>query len=240
MQRGAAGRVALGPWLYPWRIAGGWWPPGARWLGHLPAGRGEACPPLPESAGGVSVSLPFAAVPAAPSSQWSSQRFPGRCRGFGSPAGPPRGKEILPCPGRARERGEWPPGGQLPCRRIAGIPAEQAWLAVADPTLLLPPARLPLPLRPAWAADGTDLVTSAGPGADPLPGGSPTVFGSPQLCPDPSIRPHRCRASLAPCPCWGGGWAALPGPYRPPYPPGWLLAPSLIRCGAASLPGLHR
>lgn len=81
------------------------------------------------------------------------------------------------------------PGGQLPRSQIAGIPAEQALLSVADPTLLLSPAgpaRLPLSLHPARVANSTDPVTSVRPGPGPFPRGLPTVFHNPQLCPDPS------------------------------------------------------
>lgn len=85
------------------------------------------------------------------------------------------------------------PGGQLPRSRIAGIPAEQALLSVADPMLLLSPAgpaRLPLSLHPARVANSTEPVTSARPGPGPFPKGLPTVFRNPQLCPDPSAILH--------------------------------------------------
>lgn len=260
-----AGRKALAPWSSPLGIVGGWCPPGAWRLGCLPAGR-DACPLLPESAEGSSVSHPLAVVPTAPSSRWSSQRFPSPCRGSAallaclevSLQPSQQGRSSSPAISQPCSEGRVAPlaclGGQLPRSQIAGIPAEQALLSVADPTLLLfpaGPAQLPLPLHPAGAANGTDLVTSARPGTDPFPGGSPTMFCNPQLCPDPSFGPDQYRAFLGPLPLLGvggmthsllpplpAGSVAPPCPLSlPPYRP--LLAagplPYKVRCRASLL-----
>lgn len=134
------------------------------------------------------------------------------------------------------ERSEWPPaclGEQLPCRRIAGIPAEQSQLSTADCALLH--AQLPHSL-PWWS--GTGLVTSAQPGTDPFSRGLP-VFHNRPLCPDPSRRPDQYLRSQPPA-LAEGATLQLPPASSPPAPPcplslpphpaPWLPARCLIRC----------
>lgn len=134
------------------------------------------------------------------------------------------------------ERSEWPPaclGEQLPCRRIAGIPAEQSQLSTADCALLR--AQLPHSL-PWWS--GTGLVTSAQPGTDPFSRGLP-VFHNRPLCPDPSRRPDQYLRSQPPA-LAEGATLQLPPASSPPAPPcplslpphpaPWLPARCLIRC----------
>lgn len=87
-------------------------------------------------------------------------------------------------------------------------------------------ALLPL-LVTHW--NGTEVVTSAGPGPGPFPRASPTVFRNPQLRPDSSFRPDRYRAFLGPLPLLGDTHArVLPSSWQRPHPaPISLLSSSL-------------
>lgn len=115
------------------------------------------------------------------------------------------------------------PGGQLPCSRIAGIPAEQALLSVADPHTApfscwpRSAASLPSSHQGGKQHRSGDLSQAR---ARPLPQGIAHRISQP-----PAVsRPVCCSAFLSPLPLLGGGEGHTPassppaGSAAPPCP----------------------